>query len=125
MRFLLTKDPYSNDWLLPPKPTADDIEDYQAILRSAKMVSAKQNAKIIFVYIPHEGTLRIGLGNKETAAIRSRVLSVPMSLGIQTIDLTEMLFNYDPDKLYDRRGWHPNANGAQLIADYIYEKIGR
>ena len=124
IRFLLTKDPYSNDWLLPPKPTTKDIEYYQAILRSAKVVSAKQNAKVIFVYIPHEGTLRIGSGNKETAAIRSRVLSVPMGLGIQTIDLTEMMFSYDPDKLYDRRGWHPNANGAQHIADYIYKQIG-
>lgn len=119
IKFIITNNPNSIDGLLPPKPVEEDLERLERILSKADKLSKKVGAKLVFVYLPHEGTLRIGEGNGRTLAIRESVISVAEKVGLPVVDLTAELMNKGPSRIYDRPGWHPNAEGAQAIADYV------
>ena len=39
------------------------------------------------------------------------------------IDLTNELLKLHTDIIYDRPGWHPNAQGAKIVADFDLKNI--
>ncbi|CAN0486935.1 unnamed protein product, partial [Laminaria digitata] len=100
-----------------------DLDLFERILRSARDDANQRNAKMVFVYIPSYDDIRWPGNNKEYGRLES--VKVARSLGLEVLDLTEMLRNRgNPFDIFPNgRAVHYNATGHQLIATSVIDLL--
>tara|TARA_B100001250_G_scaffold395311_1_gene400075 strand:- start:215 stop:1600 length:1386 start_codon:yes stop_codon:yes gene_type:complete len=108
-----------------PKYTIPD--EFKKILIDSSNLINSYNGKFYFIYLPDYWSLKNDIKNKENYYNRNEVVNLVKSINIEVIDIYD-LFRQQKDTLslfpFKEYG-HYNADGYDLIAKYIVNKISK
>ena len=104
-------------------PTSTPSPLFKKILQNSNKLVSEWNGKLYFVYLPYD-RYKTGKADKN----RDFVMKTAKDIGLPIIDMHEEVFKNHPDPLSlfpfrFRRGGHYNAEGYNLIANAIADKI--
>jgi len=109
-----------NSLFLSPRSEKKLLQDFKKILKLTKDLTAKNNSKLFFVYLP--GYLHYTDNDYYSSYLS--VKKIVNELNIPFIDLhSEAFFEKEqsPEKFYARKGGHYNEEGYRKAAETIYK----
>ena len=116
---LLNQNPISNE---------KRLNSLKIVLENAKALAKENNAKLIFVYTPYFQRYLLKDSEKNQFRLKNKVLELVKQLELNIIDIDKEVFEKfdDPLNLYPNREHnHPNAEGYELVANYLLNVFKR